>query len=57
MFDTLGNEFGVATDNLPEVKIFWGAGEIDRTGENQWNATFIGELAFDEEFDISPPEA
>lgn len=53
----MGDEFGVSTDNLPSVYIFWGTGEIDRTGENQWNSTFIGELGFDDNFDISVPEA
>jgi len=34
VFDTLGNEFGVSTEAYPEVKVYWGAKEIDRTGEN-----------------------
>jgi hypothetical protein len=39
------------------VNLYWGSGEIDRTGENQWNASFIGVLSYDGEFDISAPEA
>lgn len=34
LFHTLGDEFDTSSDALPEVKIFWGTGEIDRTGEN-----------------------
>ena len=57
MFDTFDQEFAVATDNLPNVNLYWGSGEIDRTGENQWNSSFIGVLSYDDQFDISPPEA
>ena len=57
VFDTLGDEFGTSTEALPVVKIFWGTDEIDRTGENQWNSTFIGKIGYDEDFDISKPEA
>ena len=34
-----------------------GAQDIDRTGENQWNATFIGELQYDDNFDMAEPES
>jgi hypothetical protein len=34
VFDTLGNEFGVSTQAYPEVYVYWGAKDIDRTGEN-----------------------
>ena len=42
---------------MPQVTIFWGAGEIDRTGENQWDPVFIGDLAFDQSFEMANQES
>lgn len=57
VFDTFSEEFGTTTESLPYVNIYWGADDIDRTGENQWNATFIGELKYNENFDMSTTES
>jgi hypothetical protein len=43
----MSKEFPEIIERLPQVTIFWGAGVIDRTGENQWDPVFIGELSFD----------
>jgi hypothetical protein len=42
-------------DNLV-VDIHWGIDDLDRSNIRKWEVDDIGELIFDREFTISPPE-
>ena len=46
----MDNEFFSSSSSMPDVFIYWGAGEIDRTGENIWDSEFIGQMSFDPNF-------
>lgn len=50
---TMSEEFPASGDSYADAFIFWGAKDIDREGENQWDPEFIGELLWDETFDMS----
>jgi hypothetical protein len=39
------------------VTLFWGVGEIDRTGDSQWDPDFIGQIQKSQNFDISTMES
>ena len=54
----------VITDEFPsdpagfdDVTVFWGTEDIDREGETPWDAEFIGDLIWDEKFDMSSAAA
>ena len=46
----MDNEFFSSSSSMPDVFIYWGAGDIDRTGENIWDSEFIGQISFDPNF-------
>ena len=39
------------------VQIYWGVKDIDKTDTSMWNSEKIGKVIFDDQFDLSPPEA
>jgi hypothetical protein len=54
----LENDFTVtenSVDNLM-VNIHWGIDDLDRSSVRSWEVTDLGELIFDDYFDVSPPE-
>lgn len=53
----MGEEFPASDDSYVDVTIFWGTKDIDREGENQWDPDFIGDLQWDEKFDMSTVKA
>ena len=55
LVNTLGEVYEFTTEALPDVYIYWGVDEIDRTGENQWDSKFIGVLGYDDKFNPALP--
>jgi protein dispatched 1 len=49
----MSDEFPEDNAGFDDVTIFWGTKDIDRTGESKWDPDFIGQLLWDEEFDMS----
>lgn len=42
--------------DMIDLKLIWGLSDIDRTGENAWDPSFVGKLIFDDEFDPTSVE-
>lgn len=42
----LSSEFPQDAERYSDVTIYWGVGDIDRTGEKLWDPDFIGEISF-----------
>lgn len=53
----MSDEFPADAEGYSDVTIFWGTNDIDREGETPWDPDFIGELLWDEKFDMSTVEA
>lgn len=53
----MSDEFPADADGYADVSIFWGTSDIDREGETPWDPDFIGDIQWDDKFDISTAEA
>jgi hypothetical protein len=53
----MSDEFPADADGYADVSIFWGTSDIDREGETKWDPDFIGDIQWDDKFDISTAEA
>ena len=40
-----------------EVVFFWGVKDVNETGMNPWDATSLGQLQFDPNFNATSPES
>ena len=40
-----------------EINLVWGTQDINREGENMWDPEFIGQIVFNEEFDLTRVES
>lgn len=49
----MSKEFPASDESYVDVTVFWGVKDIDREGENQWDPEFIGEVIWDDKFDMS----
>lgn len=60
IMDTVATQY--PTGGLIELSIdvFWGVKDLDKEGKSKWNRkwdpAFIGEVIFDDTFDLSPEE-
>lgn len=55
----ISEKFSVTDDEEKEnyeVSIIWGVKDLDRSSVSLWNPEDIGELIWDEDFTIEPPE-
>lgn len=50
----LRDNFDVITTDIPDVNIFWGTKEIDKSKVKTFDAEYIGELVWDETFNLAP---
>lgn len=50
----LRDNFEVITTDIPEVNIFWGTSDIDKSKVSTFDAEYIGELIWDDSFDLAP---
>lgn len=53
----MSDEFPADSDGYSNVNIYFGVGEIDREGESSWDPDFIGDISFDDSFDMSTAAA
>ena len=53
----MSTEFPAPSNRRATATIYWGMKDIDRTGESQWDPSFVGEPIFDPTFDITTREA
>jgi hypothetical protein len=53
----MNDNFPSLPESLPNVLIYWGAADIDRTGDSMWDPDFIGTLNFDETFNLNTIES
>jgi hypothetical protein len=47
----------VEESNHIVINLAWGLKDINREGDNPWDPNFIGEVVFDEEFNLPKPES
>ena len=55
----ISEKFSVTDDEEKEnyeVSIVWGVKDLDRSSVSLWNPDEMGELIWDEDFTIEPPE-
>lgn len=50
---TMADEFPADNEGFSSVTIFWGTKDIDREGETKWDPDFIGDLIWDESFNMA----
>ena len=51
------DDFVTADNSAIRVAIFWGVKGINKDNTDRWDPSDLGEVIFDDKFDLSPVEA
>lgn len=54
---TMEDDFITTSNSAIRVSIFWGVKDIKKGKVNRWDPADLGEVVFDEDFDLTPKEA
>ena len=54
---TMEDDFVTADNSAIRVAIFWGVKGINKDNTDRWDPSDLGEVIFDDKFDLSPVEA